>query len=438
MDMVQRFLETMTTRFADTIRTWVRRSDAPADAMLFFAVLLVVSLAISPFLLSAAMWFLVFTAFWQAARNMPAGQGSALWRVLRYSFGNLFRQPELTVFLLLLAVPAMSGLWSDDDRYWLERVRVRLPFLVLPWAFANLPPLGERRHRLLLYNLVWALVVMCIGVVVNFFLHRPEIMQAMYQGRPMPVPRNHIRFSLMVATAVLAGAWLWQQRFVWRYVWERHALGFAVLFLFGFAHFLAVRSGLAALYAALLFLGVRWAWQRRRWGTVLVVAFAAGIVFWGAVRTLPSLKQKWEYTVYDWQQYRQNKGATYSDSERWVSMQTGWLIWQEHPWLGVGAGDLPDETEKTLTEHFPNYRSTPKLPHNQFLYLLAGTGLLGLMLSLCAFLYPVFAYRGGQAIFFAFQVMVFVSFLVEYTIETAMGVAWYLFFTLWFMRGGRV
>ncbi len=30
--------------------------------------------------------------------------------------------------------------------------------------------------------------------------------------------------------------------------------------------------------------------------------------------------------------------------------------------------------------------------------------------------------------------MVLVSFLVEYTIETAMGVAWYLFYMLWFMK----
>jgi hypothetical protein len=34
--------------------------------------------------------------------------------------------------------------------------------------------------------------------------------------------------------------------------------------------------------------------------------------------------------------------------------------------------------------------------------------------------------------------MMFVSFLVEYTLETAIGVAFYLFFTLWFMQLGQV
>jgi hypothetical protein len=34
-------------------------------------------------------------------------------------------------------------------------------------------------------------------------------------------------------------------------------------------------------------------------------------------------------------------------------------------------------------------------------------------------------------LFLTFQVIILVSFLVEYTIETAIGVAFYLFYTLW-------
>lgn len=408
--------------------------------MMFSAALMVVSMPLSPFLLSIATWFLVFTAFWQVAREEQSDSGVRdpgwrWWRILLRSFSNLFRQRALAVFLLLLLVPAISGLWSEDFHYWLERTRVRLPFLVLPWAFANLPRLSEQQFRLSLYLLVWVMAGLCISVGINFFLHKQDIMHAMHQGRPMPVPRNHIRFSLMAATATLAGAWLWQQRFVWRYGWERTALGIIVLFLFGFMHFLAVRSGLIALYAAMLFTGVRWVWQTRRWGAALGLLVLGAIVFWSAVQTLPSLKQKWEYTVYDWQQYREKEGATYSDSERWISLRTGWMIWQQHPWLGAGAGDLPKETEQMLATHFPNYLATPKLPHNQFVYLLAGTGMLGLTLSLVAFLYPVFYGRPQHIhLFYSFQVMAFSSFLVEYTIETAMGVAWYLFYTLWFLQ----
>lgn len=385
------------------------------------------------------MWGLVFVAFWHRVRETPSLAKPFGWKsvpvVLANSFHRLFHQPVYAFFVLLLVAPALSGLWSADQAYWLERTRVRLPFLVLPWAFANLPDLSRRQYALVLYIVVWWMALLCIGVGINFALHKTEIMHAMYQGRPMPVPRHHIRFSLMVATAVLAGAWLWQQRFVWRYAWERVALGGVTVFLFGFMHFLSVRSGLFALYAALVFAAARYVVQTRRWGPALALLVLLAATPWIAVQTLPSLKQKFEYTLYDWGQYRQGEGETYSDAERWISLKTGWLIWRDHPWLGVGAGDLPRETTRVLAEHFPHYLPTPKLPHNQFLYILAGTGLLGLALSLLAFLYPLTHTRAArQYLFSAFQVMIFASFLVEYTIETAMGVAWYLFYTLWFLR----
>ena len=199
--------------------------------MLFSALLLVWSMPVSPFLMSVGMWGLVFTAFWHRA-TAPDRPWTSPWGLLRYSFEELFRQRVYAVLLLLLLVPAFSGLWSDDHSYWLERTRVRLPFLVLPWAFANLPLLSGRQYRLVLYSLVGAMVLWCIGVGLNFLWHQQAILHDMYEGRPMPVPRHHIRFSLLVATATLAGGWLWVDGFYWRWPRERVFLGAGVLFLF--------------------------------------------------------------------------------------------------------------------------------------------------------------------------------------------------------------
>lgn len=337
--------------------------------------------------------------------------------------------------LLLVVVPVVSGLWSNDTQYWLERVRVRLPFLVLPFVFVNLPPLSKTQFRLVLYVLVWLLVAVCIGVGINYLLNMDAIQQGLREGRPIPVPRQHIRFSLILCSGIVAGAWLWLKHFVWRYPWERYCLGAALIFLFFFQHFLAVRSGLAALYAVVLFTLARYVWNSRQW----MVGFGALTIFTAllvaALQFLPSLKQRVEYMVHDWHMFRSQAGQHYSDSERWISLQTGVELWQSAPLLGVGAGDLPDETVRILAEDYPQYIETPKLPHNQFIYLLAGTGILGLAVSMVAFLYlfTVPVYRRFYP-FLAHQVVIFTSFLVEYTIETSIGVAFYLFFTFWYMN----
>ncbi len=417
--------------------------DEPRSAWTtFFALLLVVSMTFSPFLLSMSMWGLVAMALWNASATYHQhNPGSRMRRVstwvkgLNLSINNLLQRPEYLLFTLLLLVPALSVFWSDDMGYWAERTRVRLPFLILPWVFVNLPLLSARQSRLVLYILVWTMTLLCIGVGINFALHADSILFGLSEGRPIPVPRHHIRFNLMLATAIMAGGWMWQQGFRGRFRWERPALAVLLVVLFAFIHFLSVRSGIAALYCALMFSALRFIWRTRRWALGLAVMAALLAVPIIAINTIPSLKQRMSYMKYDWEHYRSNEGESYSDSERWVSLKTGWMMWKENPVLGVGAGDLPRETARLVNQYFPKYLETPKMPHNQFLYILAGTGLLGLSLSLLAFYYPLWLNRYRRYYLFAtFQVMVFVSFLVEYTIETAMGVAWYLFYTLFFMK----
>ncbi len=405
---------------------------------IFFACLLVVGMMVSPFLLSISIWGLVAAAFWNQSLGHRAAalRRAGTWlKILVESFRNLFRRPPLALLLLLLLIPALSFFWSADHGYWLERTRVRIPFLVLPWAFANLPRLTQRQMQLVLYVLVWALAVICIGASVNFALHFNDIMVGIGRGQSIPVPRNHIRFSLILATGILAGGWLWMKGFYWRWRWERKALGAAVIFLFLFIHILSVRSGIMGLYAALLFSIARFVWRTRRWGIGLIALIIIGILPIVAVSAIPSFRMRVQYMIWDWQQYRQDVGNTYSDSERWISLHAGWQLWRENPVLGVGAGDLPAEVRRVVGERYPGYTEAPKLPHNQFLYILAGTGLFGLALSLTAFFAPVFVGRSRHFYLFAvFQILVFASFLVEYTIETAMGVAFYLFYTLFFMK----
>ncbi|MCS7036783.1 MAG: O-antigen ligase family protein [Saprospiraceae bacterium] len=420
---------------AFSLRHW--RRFTPAHLTVFSACVVVVSMPVSPFLLSVGMWGLVFSALWHRVQEVrssggPSAGAALVWRSLANSFRAFLAHWPLALLGLLLLIPFVSGLWSEDLVSWLSRVRVRVPFVVLPWAFANLPALNARQYDGVLYALVWTMVLLGIGVCVNYALHQEQILEAMEHGKPIPVPRHHIRFSLMVATAILAGSWLWVRGFVLRYAWERPLLVGAMLFLVGFLHFLSVRSGLAVLYAGALFGLVQWVWRSRQWKVALGSVAAAGALLWFSFKIFPSMQEKWDYTVHDWQQYHRRDGADYSDSERWVSLQVGWMLWQAHPWLGVGTGDLSSEMKRVVEAHFPEHVKTFKLPHNQFLYLMASTGLVGLLLSLLAWSGLLLSCQQRCWLFGIFQVMLLTSCMVEYTLETSAGVAWGLFYSLWF------
>ena len=439
-----RFLQTPTYATALTDNYLAIKNDAPgrrfgpADLAFGSACLLVLTQVLSPFLLSISMWGLVFAGLWQAVevwRAESPGGKNWWWGGLLTAFRVFFRQPALVALSLLLLVPALSYFWSVNEAFWADRVRIRIPFFVLPFAFANLPALTARQYKLVLYLLVWVMVVLCIGVGIHFLLNYESIIDDLQHGRPVPVPRNHIRFNLILVTAIFSGGWLWAQRFFWKKPSERWALGAAVVFLFAFLHVLTVRSGIVAMYAVLFFTIV-WAVVRtRRWGVALVALLCFAAMPFVALKTIPSLQQRIGYMRYDWEQYQKNAGSQYSDSERFVSLSVGLEVWRKATWLGVGAGDLPMEVQRVVNDDYPHYTLEPKLPHNQYLYILAGTGLLGLLLSLMAFVAPLVPRRNRRHYLLgAFQTIVFVSFLVEYTIETALGVAFYLFYTLWFWK----
>lgn len=386
------------------------------------------------------MWGLVGAALWHTADTLrQEGQlqdtntVQASWKVLRRSFQRFFRQPDAVALSLLLLVPSVSFFWSENLHFWLERVRVRIPFFVIPWVFANLPLLSKQQYRSVLYVLVGAVFFICIGVGIHFLLHMDDILARLGMGQPVPVPRNHIRFNLILATTILVGGWLWEQGYVWRYRWERKVLLTVVAFLFIFIHVLSVRSGMVTLYAALLFSIFRFVLRTRRWKVGLITLAVLLLTPIIAVQSIPSLQKKVAYMVWDWQQYQNNVGDNYSDSERWVSISAGIQLWRENPWIGVGTGDLPQEIQRVVNQRYPKYTSEPKLPHNQFIYILAGTGIIGLILSLAAFFWPIFMGKRRYFYLFAtFQVIILISFLVEYTIETSIGVAYYLFYLHWF------
>lgn len=410
-----------------------------AHLAVFSACVVVISMPISPFLLSVGMWGLVFSALWHRVEEMAVPKVSArvLMQALRQSFQVFFERWPLAVLSLLLLIPLVSGLWSEDQAFWLERVRVRIPFVVMPWVFANWPPLSQRQYDGVLYALVWTMTLLGIGVCINYALHEEQILEAIEHGKPIPVPRHHIRFSLMVATAIITGAWLWMRGFVLYYAWERPLLALALVFLVGFIHFLSVRSGLAALYAGILFALAHWTWRTRRWKASLVVLAGIALLAWSAFLMFPSMQEKWSYVAHDWQQYQHEDGANYSDSERWVSLQAGWMLWKTNPWFGVGTGDLPREMARIVAMCFPEHMQTFKLPHNQFVYVLASNGLLGLLGSLLAWLGLVWSAQHRHWLFGVFQVMLLMSCMVEYTLETSAGVAWSLFYSLWFWVDAR-
>jgi len=397
----------------------------------FIAFFHVVGMIFSPFLQSftllllggiALIYFFVETkdkkVFWNVYQR----------KLDYWILGCIFLEVALGVFVAV------------DWDYMLERIRLRVPFIGLPFAFFLLPSLSLIWYKNWWLAVILVIDIVAVGVIVYYFNHQQDIQLLLEQGKAIPTPANHIRYALLQVVAFCASVyWGWLHR--GHSNQPRITLFFKAssIFLFVFIHFLAVRSGLFSLYLIIVSMGVPYLFKKSAYVTLLL--FLAGVIilpFLG-MKFIPSLKKKIEYVYYDVDMFLKGKATDQlSDASRLISWKLGLELFADNPSFGVGAGNIRIKMNELYKRDYPSFEK--KLtPHNQFIMVLASSGIVGLILFCVGFFTPLFFGKNYQDPFIlALYLSFFASFWVEATFENAMGVAIFLFFTLFHLKHKKV
>ncbi len=85
-----------------------------------------------------------------------------------------------------------------------------------------------------------------------------------------------------------------------------------------------------------------------------------------------------------------NSVAGFTMLQRFEMWRATWHVVCEHPWLGVGTGDLYDAVGDELASMDSELSDTGKHTHNQYLAIMAMLGLLGFAVVLLLFIRPIF------------------------------------------------
>lgn len=400
-------------------------SDESEKIFLILSVLLLISLLYSFYILSLCMFGFGVLAFFQIQFKPFRVQ----WRPkFIHEFRQFQKEPPWYALSLIFFIVLLSGLYSDDTAYWLERLRIKVPFLLLPLAFYLIPSIGRATYHKILLAFLAIMCLSSLPIAFDMMREYSQMVLRLQQGQPIPTPGNHIRYSLLLALASLTGVLLLVDQTLTKTKLLRRTLIAVSIYLFIFIHLLAVRSGIAALYLTSLFFLLRAFWHPRYkvLALGLLVVMILTPVF--AYFAIPSFQNRINYMMRDFSQYQSQKWDAYSDAERILSIRTGLDIAAEHPALGVGA-DLKSQMKERFHKTYDKYSFI--MPHNQFVSVLASHGILGLFLFIIAILAPIWpGAHWDNHYFIALHGIIFSSFLVENTIETSVGVAIYLFFLL--------
>ncbi len=139
----------------------------------------------------------------------------------------------------------------------------------------------------------------------------------------------------------------------------------------------------------------------------------------------------WQIDVY-------RKGGNpsgHSITQRIEFMKTAWAIILDHPFLGVGTGDVPAAFTQKYTQMETQLAPEWRLrSHNQWLSFGVALGIVGMLMCFLAIVIPgIINRRFSDYFFLLFFLVGFISMFNEDTLETQAGVALFAFFYSFFL-----
>lgn len=358
----------------------------------------------------------------------------------RKQFDRFFSSPLLWGMTLLFFVPLLSGFWSEDQEEWMDIIRIKLPLLFLPLAFAGYPEsfsFSKKQWEILGYVFI---LLVAAGVCWSFFQYGADAKSInenylRAQSIRTPLENDRVRFSWLVSVTVLLAGWLMLEKRKEAKILFFLLIAVCVL-LIAYLHILAVRTGLFSFYimaigTAFWLIIKRMKWQ---WSIGLIILIVA--LPFIAYKTIPTLQNRVQYFLYD-QRFFANGGywPHSNDAVRVISIRAGWNVMQENPAVGVGFGDVLPASKKWYEEKYPQMIETDKIyPASEWMMYGAGCGWPGFLLFSLVMLIPLLIRVEKKLPWFLLNVTAAFSFLFDIGLEVQFGVFIYSFIILWWYQ----
>ena len=145
----------------------------------------------------------------------------------------------------------------------------------------------------------------------------------------------------------------------------------------------------------------------------------------------PGLRARLSSTLFEYNLYRRyNNPNGGSLSQRIEYTRASFHLIGQHPWFGVGTGDVPQAFSQAYDElHSPLKEEFRFRAHNQYLAIAVAFGLVGLAFFLFVLLYPWCALRRNHTyLYMVFLTIMLLSMFPEDTLETQAGATLFAFF----------
>lgn len=310
-----------------------------------------------------------------------------LWLIegrLAEKWAEFYRNPIVWVFWLYFLIPFISLFWSQDLVWGVKMAKRGLFFFLFPLYLSVV----RKDHVQLYINAFIASMILTVTlsyynwVQLNYLPDFPPGIRGDQEGIHITPFINYIMYNPILAfCAYLLGySVLFEKLTVTKRFISCGFLGMATIYMF----ISGGRSGQLGFFAMLCLLIL----QRFARRPVVALVVALGVTmggFFAAYHVSDLFRERADLAVYEMRNYKQ---AVNSSVGLRITYTVNTLrMFLESPILGVGVGDYPAEYRRINSEYTPQWETTFN-PHNQYMFALSTTGLLGGVILLGILLGP--------------------------------------------------
>lgn len=352
-----------------------------------------------------------------------------------------FTSTLLLSFSCLFFIPFISGLWSDDINKWLDVVRIKLPLLFFPIAFAGEWKLSNKQWLIVAVSFLLIVFGGCLWGLIDYLQNIDAVHAGYLRAKTIttPLEDDHVRFSWMVSIACMVCILLLQ---LTKEKGKKVLLFACLIFFVFYLHILSARTGIVSLYIFLFVYACYFLWRKATAKRAIILILTVCLLPAIAYFTIPTLQARVRYILYDASFVQKGEYLPGSnDGARVMSLKAGWQVLRQNP-MGTGAGDIMHEANKWYAVNVPQVLATDKFyPSSEWLMYGGFAGWVGIILFTAIMAIPFFYKRHQHKIFWiAFNATAAFSFAFDMGLEVQYGIFLYAFsFFCWWkgMRDGR-
>jgi len=380
-------------------------------------ILMITGLFASRALLSASM--ITFVAF------------SFFHNTINDQLRKFIHTPLLWSMSLLVVLPLLSGFWSEDKEQWVNIIRIKFPLLLLPLAFAAPFSFSKKQWEGLGLFFIGLVMIATAWCMFHYTVDIRTVNEIYLQAKTMttPLDNDHVRFSWLVAVAILIAGGVFIEEKKRRLL--SAVLAVSIAWLIVFLHLLAARTGLFSFYIIVIGLATGFVFSKKKWTSSLTLLIALVALPVTAYFVLPSFHNRVHYIRYEYDYFKKADylpGST--DAVRIISIKSGWQVMNQRP-LGAGFGDIRKATREQYAKNYPQMKESDKiLPSSEWMIYGAGTGWPGFIAFTIIMLLPFFVQTHKKITWWLLNSMAAFSFLFDIGLEVQFGVFIYAFIIL--------